>query len=136
MPDSYDLNAFLAGFSEESGFSRQSFLNLIEDTNEDVALKILARFQISLKECEEVLRNGLQQKSSDMLWKICHKMAGTSDLLGFHQFAKASKALSHNLKATSDIESHLEELDSYLKNCVTLKSDLSSHCPNLANYLE
>lgn len=130
-----ELTTFLSYFREQDGFNNEAFLNLIEDTSEDVALQILARFQKTLSESQAALRSGIDTGDHDLLWKTCHKVAGSAELLGFRRFAITSKNLSHSLRASPDIESYLEELEFHTKACERLNREISSHCPNLANYL-
>lgn len=130
-----ELTTFLSFFRQQDGFNNEAFLNLIEDTNEDVTLQILARFQKTLAESQAALRSGIDNNDRDLLWKTCHKVAGSAELLGFKRFALTSKDLSHSLRASTDIESHLEELETHTKACETLNREIGSHCPNLTNYL-
>jgi HPt (histidine-containing phosphotransfer) domain-containing protein len=78
-----ELTAFLSHFRQQSGFNDEAFLNLVEDTNETVTLQILARFQKTLSECENSIRVGIEKNDRDLLWKTCHKIAGSAELLGF-----------------------------------------------------
>lgn len=131
-----ELNAFVTHFKQFPCFAEKLFFGLIEDTNEEISLKILARFQITLQEAELSIREGLRELNQDKIWKTCHKMAGTSELLGFQGLAKTSKSLSHSVRASSDLDGDFDEVAAYLRTCEKLNLELKSCCPNLSLYLE
>src|SRR5690606_7109929 len=94
-----DLDAFMNYFIKKSNFSRATFDQLIEDTSEEVAFKILARFKQTLTECKDQIRTGLSNGDGESIWKACHKVAGSADLLGFKSLGATSRRLMKSVQA-------------------------------------
>lgn len=116
-------------------FDSKAFQQLTEDTDQQVALKILARFSVTLLECLQQIEVGLQQDDGDSIWKACHKMAGSGELVGFKQFGSEARSLIANLKALNDTQSHLAEIQYFLTNGFSLKQKIESSFTNIKSYL-
>ncbi len=98
--------------SQYKGFDEQAFLQLCEDTDFETAFQILQRFNDNLKQSASSLKVSLSSEDADAAWKVCHKLAGSSELLGFIKFGKFARDLSHQIKASPDINSFTGELES------------------------
>lgn len=131
-----DLTKLLAYFHGRADFNAPAFLTLIDDTNEEVALRILARFWGTLKESRTALRESLKLRDHELARKVCHKVYGSAELLGFRRFGQESKELSDGLKTVTQIDGHFDGLQGYLVACEKLSEDISFSCPNLARYDE
>lgn len=118
-----------------SSFDQLSFDRLVEDTEPEVALKILARFWMTLQESLAQVENGLKQDNGDMIWKACHKVAGSAELVGFKNFGQQSRSLDAAVKAMNSPESHLSEIQKYLEQGHVISKDISAAFPQLKHYL-
>ena len=130
-----DLNAFSSHFLDSAGYENEVLGNLLEDTNEDTVLRILAHFNENLKEGCEKLKTAITQSNSEIVWKAAHKIAGSAELLGFRDYANRSRDLSRLMRATTDFDSHKKEIEVYLKKTSELTAEISSTCPGLSTFL-
>lgn len=136
MPQpSKDIETLLDGFKTFSGFSADAFDHLMEDTSADVALQVLARFSRSLVEATATIDQGLKDDSSEKIWKACHKLAGTAELVGFKKFGDVSRKLSHVIRAAGDLGEHTPEVRTYLEDCRTLSRRINDCFPHSTEYL-
>jgi HPt (histidine-containing phosphotransfer) domain-containing protein len=133
-----DLIAFQAFFIRQTGFSESALDMLIKHTNEVAVLQILARFKNTVTEAVSTVRTGLLNDDKEEVWKICHKVAGVADLLGFERLGKMSREFSHELQysANPNLDNlQKERVGRYLEECETLLVAINESCPNLAHYL-
>jgi HPt (histidine-containing phosphotransfer) domain-containing protein len=130
-----DLNAFSEHFLNSEGYENEVLGNLLEDTNEDTVLRILAHFNENLKEGSEKLQGAISQSNSETVWKTAHKIAGSAELLGFRDYANRSRELSRVVRASPDFTTHAEEIDSYLQATKNLSAEISATCPGLSAFL-
>lgn len=136
MSNNRDLDMFLSHFASDEGFAKSVFNQLVEDTSDDVAFKILARFRQTLTECKNQIADSLQSGDGDSIWKACHKVAGSSELLGFKSLGLVSRTLMKNIQASPEINnSNTSDLEDYLKTCDKIIGDIALGCPNLSSYL-
>jgi HPt (histidine-containing phosphotransfer) domain-containing protein len=130
-----DLDNFLTAMGARPEFTSASFQQLIEDTSEDVAIRMLARFHQTLGESISFIRDGLAKHHCETIWRASHKVAGTAELLGLRELGKASKSLTQSLRALTEIEAHTDEIRNYLKSCEDIHNAILQSCPNLSYYL-
>lgn len=130
-----DLKSFWHGFKDSLDFDQESFFQLFQDTNEDTTLRILARFNENLRECLQKISNAMQSEDCETIWRACHKLAGSSELLGFKKFGHLSRELSVQVRANPVYSSHVDELEDYLSRTSVLMAQITSFCPNLSSYL-
>ena len=130
-----DLKKFWYGFKDSSDFDQESFFQLFEDTNEDTTLRILARFQENLADAIQKLTDAMKSEDCEVIWKASHKLAGSSELLGFRKFGGRSRELSVDVRANLVYSAHAEELKDYLEQTLNLHSKIKSFCPSLSSYL-
>lgn len=132
---SSDLNSFASHFLDSPGYENAVLANLLEDTNEDTVLRILAHFNENLKEGREKLKSAIAQKNVETVWKTAHKFAGSADLLGFRDYANRSRELSRLVRASSDFDSQKMTIEAYLKSTADLAAEISSTCSGLGSFL-
>jgi HPt (histidine-containing phosphotransfer) domain-containing protein len=130
-----DLKKFLFHFVPLSEFDQHSFRNLYQDTSEETVIKMLAHFQVNLFDTSEQLQIGMNTENIDVIWKAMHKMAGTSELLGFKNFAVESRTLSKQVRASGSVESLREEIRQYRDKTIKLYRDIETTFPTLQAYL-
>jgi HPt (histidine-containing phosphotransfer) domain-containing protein len=131
-----ELALFLEHFSHnDNDFSREAFVNLCEDTNEDTVIKILAHFNENLKEAELNMKQAFDEQNCEIFWKSAHKIAGSAELLGFKHFADQSRDLSRQVRANPVFESHMDSLKQYCGFTENLSSEISALLPSLKSYL-
>lgn len=133
--NNHELKKFLFHFVPLNEFDQHSFKNLYHDTSEDTVIKMLAHFQVNLFDTTEQLQLGLATDNLELIWKAMHKMAGTSELLGFKNFAIESRTLSKQVRASGSIEGLREEISMYREKALNLYKDIQTNFPTLRAYL-
>lgn len=135
MSNTVDLQYVFDNICKLHQFDRGAFENLKEDTSLDVAIKIMARFCMTLGEALEAIEIGLNKDHAEMIWKACHKIAGTSELLGFITLGKRSKELSKSLQALPDLSAHFVDLQKYQDQLSKVRQEIEKVIPNWKQYL-
>lgn len=130
-----DLKGFWHGFKDSLEFDQESFFQLFQDTNEDTTLRILARFHENLVETTQKISKAMQSEDCEVIWRACHKLAGSSELLGFKKFGEISRELSVQVRANPIYSTHATELADYFQQTSSLKNQIKKFCPNLSSYL-
>lgn len=130
-----ELKKFLFHFVPLTEFDQHSFKNLYHDTSEETVIKMLAHFQVNLFDTTEQLQLGLATDNLEVIWKAMHKMAGTSELLGFKSFAVESRMLSKQVRASGSVEGLREEISMYRNKALKLYKDIQTTFPTLRAYL-
>lgn len=130
-----DLKGFWNGFKDTLDFDQESFFQLFQDTNEDTTLRILARFNENLLECRQKILEAMGTEDCEVIWRACHKLAGSSELLGFKKFGGLSRELSVQVRANPVYSSHQPELEEYVAKISSLTAQIKIFCPNLVSYL-
>lgn len=102
-------------------FNIQKFYQLLDDTSYDVATKIMARFVETVVESEHVIILGKEQNLIESIWKAFHKLAGTSELLGFDEFSSDCRLLSKNLQSTTELQDYEIEISDLLERMSHIK---------------
>lgn len=134
MSDS-DFAPVYEQLTSSSMFDRSSFDRLVEDTDQEVALKILARFWVTLQESVELIHEGIRQDNGEMIWKACHKVTGSAELVGFKNFGMQSRSLNAILKAMNAPDVHRNEINQYLETAGEIVHLIENGFPNLKLYL-
>ena len=130
-----DLKSFWQGFKDSLDFDQESFFQLFQDTNEDTTLRILARFNENLVETIQKITAAMEVEECEVIWKACHKIAGSAELLGFKKFGGISRDLSVQVRANPDYSSHAAEMQDYLEKTSSLHAKIKNFCPTLSSYL-
>ena len=130
-----DLKGFWQGFKDSLDFDQESFFQLFQDTNEDTTLRILARFNENLVESMQKISAAMQAEDCEVIWRSCHKLAGSAELLGFKKFGTYSRDLSVQVRANPVYSSHAAEMEDYLNKTSGLHTQIVKFCPTLASYL-
>ena len=127
----------LAKFKKVKDFDPSGLLQLKEDTDEAVAIKILARFFITLEESLNHVAVSLNSGELSEVSKGSHKIAGSADLVGFSTFAQKSRKISRDVKIipeASASELHHEVVD-YLSDGKVMMGQMKDAFPDYKNYI-
>ena len=130
-----NLRAFSEHFASGPGYERDILSNLLEDTNEDTVLRILAHFNENLKEGCQKINEATSAENCETVWKTAHKIAGSAELLGFRDYANRARELSRLVRANPVFDSHIEEITKFLKSTTELTAEISATCPGLNSFL-
>lgn len=142
-----DLQTFISRLRTCSGFSLELFSQLMEDTSDEVAFKMAARFHRTLGESLDFVKDGYAKGDSEPIWRGAHKVAGTAALLGFNELGANSKELVKKLRASSETPEEVQtkknllndpsirtEIEQYVKTAEAIHSSMGQACPNLDSY--
>ena len=127
----------LAKFKKVKDFDPSGLMQLKEDTDETVAIKILARFFITLEESLNHVAVSLNSGELAEVSKGSHKIAGSADLVGFSTFAQKSRKISRDVKIipeASASELHHEVVD-YLSDGKTMMGQMKEAFPDYKNFI-
>lgn len=127
----------LTKFKTVKDFDPNGLLQLKEDTDEGVALKILARFFITLEESLAHVASSLNNGELTEVSKGSHKIAGSADLVGFSSFAQRSRKISRDTKSAPELTSadlHHEVVD-YLKDGKLMLGQMKQAFNDYKNYI-
>src|SRR5688572_21468418 len=130
-----DLAPFISKFESAEGFDMDAFKELLQETDADTVLRILARFRDTLRQTIEAIDAALTKNDTETLWRSFHKLAGSAELLGFAKLGHLSRELNEQLRAHSEIEGLRPEINEVLTRGRQLSNDLETVCPNLQHYL-
>ncbi len=108
---------------------------LIEDTDEETVVRILANFARGLEESFSKTVQAVAVQDVDTIWKASHKVAGSAGLLGFVVLGGHARDLSTELKADLDFSKHKIASEEFLLKMQTLLAQLATSCPNLKSCL-
>lgn len=121
-----DMNAFANGIAGFPGFNTDGLNQLIEDTSPEAALKVIARFRLTVEGGLADIEGGVKAGNAEIVWKTAHKVAGTAELIGFDDFGQASKVFSHIVRENPDLAKHGEGVADYVSTCRRLADKLHS----------
>lgn len=127
----------LAKFKKVKDFDPSGLVQLKEDTDETVAIKILARFFITLEESLNHVAVSLNSGELAEVSKGSHKIAGSADLVGFSTFAQKSRKISRDVKIipeASASELHHEVVD-YLSDGKIMMGQMKEAFPDYKNFI-
>ncbi len=125
----------IRNLAQSQGFEALLFNQLVEDTSPEVSIRILARFWETLSECLVCIEQGMKIEDADQVWKACHKVAGSSELLGFAVFGRRSRQLNNDVKSIPEIDSHESALVEYVTDGRALLANIDRAFPDHKNYL-
>lgn len=130
-----EIKNFLLHFVPNNEFDSVAIKNLLQDTGEETVIKMLAHFQENLFDSSEQIKNGLNSDNVEMVWKAMHKLAGTSELLGFKNFSVQSRQLSKLVKNAGNLNDLKSEVFNYHAKVFKLYQDILATFPSLPSYL-
>lgn len=133
--DALDLNRFLQTFRPLEGFAYSAFMQLVEDTGEDTTLRIIARYNETLREVLGHITEGLASEDAEKIWRACHKIAGSSELVGFADYGHRARALSHQVKAAPQASDYFSEINKFRLETEALVARLENTQINFSNLL-
>ncbi|MNT49422.1 hypothetical protein D3C72_1862730 [compost metagenome] len=82
-----------------------------------------------------VIQDGVAKNETTEIWKVCHKLTGSAELLGFKDFGQRSRRLDLELKTMPQMDLHTAEIHEYLQQAEALSQRISNGFPHLQNYL-
>jgi HPt (histidine-containing phosphotransfer) domain-containing protein len=122
-------NRVLEALCEIDGFDQMAFNKLTIDTSPETVLEILVQFRKTLSQGRADLHRAQEQKSDEVASKVCHKLRGSSELLGFIGFSKSISQIRAEMKAHSRDPAVFEKgLDELILSCDSLSAYLEAHC--------
>lgn len=134
MSDGDRFQKFLKVFENHEGFSPKNIQNVARDTSEIVALKITNQFRISLEasiqKIDEVFASS--EKDWDSIQKVCHKLAGSSELVGFTDMGRDCRTVMNTSIADAQFQMQVRNVRA---ECVKLLEELKQACPELSTYV-
>ena len=129
------LHSFLESFEAKEFFDRDIFANLVEDTNEETVVRILAHFSENLRDGVAKIEESLGTETCEEVWKVSHKISGSAELLGFKPYADRSRDLSRQIRANPVFEVHEAQIRGYLKETADLLREITTAFPTLKAFL-
>lgn len=96
-------------------FDSLALLTLSQDTNSETVLKILVEYKKTVKDSTDKIRAALAEGNAEVIARACHKLVGTSELLGFKAMAAKCRAIEQNLKADTNPQKEVEDIHSLLE---------------------
>lgn len=132
-----EFQDILVKFKQVKNFDPNGLVQLKEDTDESVAIKILARFFITLEESLNLVASSLNNGELDEIYKGSHKIAGSADLVGFSRYAQKSRQISRDVKIMpndSSSELHHEVID-YLNDGQTMIAQMKEAFPDYKSFI-
>lgn len=130
-----DYSHTLNELKKSSTFDSSAFQQLSEDTNHEVALKILARFWVTLKESLNAIEEHIKSNNTEGVRKACHKVTGSAELIGFKTYGQDSRSLNTELQKTTELHSHLDDIQNYLDDGKQLVEQIQTSFTKIQNYL-
>lgn len=131
----HELNLFLTYFCQRTDFDLGLFMTVYKDTDEKTVIKILAHFKENLKDCADILIAASQNKDIDLTTKAIHKIAGSSELLGFKLYADRSRDLIKKLRSVLVYDHHISDIEAYLSYTQELSCSISLNFKTLDSFL-
>lgn len=129
-------NSVLHSFEEVPDLDLREFLALKRDTNEEVVLKILARFRMTLTECLNNIDEGFKQGKTEMIWQAAHKIAGSAQLLGFRNLGVEARDLYIKLKnEISDTNEASREIQDFMRYGAMILQTIELKFPQHSDFL-
>lgn len=127
----------LTRFKTIKNFDPNGLQQLKEDTDEAVAIKILARFFITLEDSLKQVSLNLSSGEMTEVSKGSHKIAGSADLVGFSHYAQRSRQISRDVKSAHDtVNTHLHhEVVDYLRDGETMLKQMKSAFSDYEKYI-
>ncbi|MBX7231458.1 MAG: hypothetical protein K1X29_05175 [Bdellovibrionales bacterium] len=117
-------------------FNISTFERLKNDTSELVALKILAKFLVTFKECLRVIESGKDiDFEKENIWKALHKISGTSELIGLNNIGRRSRQLSHIIKNSVEKGFYSDDLNLYIRQAKSIELELKILDHEITYYL-
>lgn len=131
----HELKLFLTYFCQRTDFDLGLFMTVYNDTDEKTVIKILAHFKENLKDCTATLIAASQTKDIDLTTKAIHKIAGSSELLGFKIYADQSRDLIKKLRSVLVYDHHISDIQAYLSYTQELSLSISLNFQTLDSFL-
>lgn len=133
---SLDLRSFMNGFESDNDFNMNHFLSLIDETDENTTLRILSHFNDSLLKISNDFSVDPPKANADEIWKMCHKISSSAQLLGFSGYTHHAKELGilsrDPIVQTEKLTSCLIE---FLQSTMELQAKIIANCAYIKHHL-
>ena len=110
-------------------------MNVYNDTDENTVIKILAHFEVNLRDCIDKVQIACKEKDCELAVRAIHKVAGSSELLGFKYFADNSRGLIKKINQDLHFDHHISELETYLNYAQELNRNITLNFKKLSLFL-
>lgn len=118
-----------------SSFDSDALVHLQEDTDTLTALKLLARFCVTIGEGITQIQTALGTEDADVIWRTCHRIAGTSELVGFTAFGRRSKSLGSQLRSDQNLSAFRVDLQHFIEEGQQIKQAIETGFPEFKKYI-
>ena len=118
MTADQELDSKVKILEQFQGFNSSLLRILADETSPQVTLQMLSEFSKTVAAEMRQIEAGLVGHDQEKLKKAFHKLAGTSELLGFPEHGRRWRYLSHQLaqgEALSELPQELDEIRSLQK---------------------
>ena len=104
------LTTKIQDLSTLSDFDGLALLSLSQDTNAETVLKILVEYRKTVQECRDRIHQALDASQTETVMRACHKLIGTSELLGFKVLATRAREIEQNLKNEENLQKEMNHI--------------------------
>lgn len=125
------IKKMVADLRQTENFDEAALMQLVDDTNEEVAIKMLSQFHKNLSDAIQSIENGLTSDNSEMVWRPCHKLAGTAALLGFGVFGNVSREIENKIKSQPNIGGFAADVRKHLETARLLDLKIKQSTPEI-----
>lgn len=130
-----ELEQILESLLANGQLQRESVFRLYNDTDSVTVLKILAHFRANLTDGIPVLRAGILESNSDVIWKTAHKFAGSAELIGFMKFGRLARQINDDFKVGVSAAEGYKAAGYFVEQADLLAKQIDAAVPNLSSYL-
>lgn len=119
----------LEAFSHVPGFDRSTFVRLTIDTSPATVLQMLRQFLKSLEGARQQLDDVGSKADDEIVGKVCHKILGSSQLLGFGGLTRSIQNIRNEMKKPGVSEkNYMSWTDDLVMTIDAMTSFLELHC--------
>lgn len=111
------LNTLVVNAEKKHLLDKLAFETLIKETSPDVVYDILTSYKTTLKESIDQL-NQVQKLTQDDVYKVCHKLKGSSLLIGFSPLGQLCVKAMTGLR-----ESKVDNVEGRVQEVLTCAKD-------------
>ena len=108
------------------GFDQKTFVTLVAETSVEVANSILHEFMNTLRDSLFQLNKLTLSRPEDieLIGKVCHRVKGSSQLVGFLGLSVSSEKLRMSLKIPENSPEWIGLLEQFRKDCALTEHEL------------
>jgi HPt (histidine-containing phosphotransfer) domain-containing protein len=111
----------LEELNRSEGFNNMAFVQLTTETSPATAIEILLQFHKSVCQAHDELALQRDLQKEDAVAKICHKLKGSAELLGFSGFSQSLSNIRAQMKQQpTEKEIFSQNLERLILSCDSL----------------